>query len=111
MDSVGRVSFFRAAGRLRRIECVSIHLNVRRLIGHVDDHDVEAAWSIVQLVPREEVDCHLCKPTLLPRRDRLGAAAEVVAFARLDLDERRDLVVARDDVNFSKPRAVATRKN
>src|SRR5262245_21136505 len=97
--------------QLRRVECVSIHLNARRSIGHVDDHDVEAAWTVVQLVPREEVDCHLCKPTLLPHRDRLGAAAEVVALARLDLDEHRDILVARDDVNFSKPRAVATRKN
>ncbi|HEY1305575.1 MAG TPA: hypothetical protein VGF24_18595 [Vicinamibacterales bacterium] len=81
------------------------------MIGHIDDHDVEAAWTVVQLVPREEVDCHLCKPTLLPRRDRFGAAAEIVSLARLDLDEHRDIVVASDDVNFSKPRAVATRKN
>ncbi len=42
---------------------------------------------------------------------RLCAAAELLADPRLHFDEHRHAVNRRDDVNFSKARAVAAIKN
>src|SRR3954468_11825752 len=56
---------------------------------------------------RDVIDGHLRDATLFPRRHRLGAAAVRVAVARLHLDEYRDTVVPRHDVDLAEPRAVA----
>src|SRR3954468_15864910 len=49
-------------------------------------------------------------PMALQSGDRFGGLSELVTLARLDLDEHDHLAVARDDVNFSTPRAVAPGK-
>ena len=115
MDSVGRALFFRPGVSedvgLRGIECVSIHLNARGFTGEIDHHDIEAARTIVQAMPGEVVNRHLCNAVLLQSSDCGGAAAELAAGSRLHFDEHRHLAIASDDVNFSKASSVATRKN
>jgi len=90
---------------------VSIYLNSRPAIVHVDGDPVEAAWPIVQAMPGQIVYGHLCQAPLLPRRERFLAAAELLADPRLHFDEYRHAINGRDDVNFSKACAVASIKN
>ena len=95
----------------RGVEGVSIYLNARPAIVHVDGDHVEPARAVVQPVPGQIVYGHLREAALFPCRDRLGAAAELFADSGLDLHEHRRAGVAGDDVNFSKLRAVAAIKN
>jgi hypothetical protein len=93
------------------VECVSIYLNARPSSVHLDRDHVEAARLIVQTVPGQIVYGHLRDAPLLPRGERVGAAAELFPDARLDLDEHRRPGLAGNDVNFSKLRPVAAIKN
>jgi len=90
---------------------MSIYLNARPGIVHVDGDHVEAARPIVQAVPGQIVYGHLRQASLLPRRDGLFAAAELLADARLHFDEHRHALMRGDDVNFSKPGSVAAIEN
>ena len=78
---------------------------------HVDGDHVEAARPIVQAMPGQIVYGHLRQAPLLPRGDGLFATAELLADAGLHFHEHRHAVDRRDDVNFSKPGAVASIKN
>jgi len=90
---------------------VSIYLNARPAPFDVDGDHVEAARPIVQAMPGQIVYGHLRQSSLLPRGDRLFAAAELLAEARLDFDEHRRALMRGDDVNFSNASSVATIKN
>src|SRR5262245_63883308 len=76
----------------------------------MDRDDVEAARTVREAVAHDVVDGELRDPVLLQPRDRFGRLAELVTVARLDLDEHDRLAIARDDVNFSTPPAVAPGK-
>jgi hypothetical protein len=90
---------------------VSIYLNSWPVLLDVDGDHVEAARPIVQAMPGQIVYGHLGQASLLPCRDGLFAATEVLADARLDFHEHRHALLRRDDVNFSKAGSVATIKN
>ena len=65
-----------------------------------------------QPVARQVVDAPSTRSLpLLARRHRLGRGPELRGRPRLDLDEHDRLAVARHDVDFAMPRAVAARKN
>ena len=90
---------------------MSIYLNARPAIVHVDGDDVEPARAIVQPVPGQIVYGHLREAALFPCGDRLRTPAELFTDTGLDLHEHRRTGVAGDDVNFSKLRAIAAIKN
>ena len=90
---------------------MSIYLNARSPPLDVDGDHVEAAWPIVQAMPGQIVYGHLRQAALLPCGDRLFAAAELLADARLHFDEHRRALMRGDDVNFSNASSVATIKN
>ena len=90
---------------------MSIYLNSRPATVQVDGHHVKAARPVVQAMPGQIVYGHLGQPPLFPRRDGIGAGAELLADAGLHLDEHRHVVLGRDDVNFSKPGSVPAIKN
>jgi len=90
---------------------VSIYLNARSPPLDVDGDHVEAARPIVQAMPGQIVYGHLRQSSLLPCGDRLLAAAELLADARLHFDEHRHALMRGDDVNFSKASSVAAIKN
>ena len=90
---------------------MSIYLNTRPAPFDLDGDHVEAARPIVQAMPGQIVYGHLRQSSLLPRGDRLFAAAEPLADARLHFDEHRHALLGRDDVNFSNASSVATIKN
>jgi hypothetical protein len=96
---------------VRSVEGVSIYLNARPAIVHLDGDHVEPARTVVQPVPGQIVYGHLRDASLFPGRERLGAAAELFANSSLDLHEHRRTGIAGNDVNFSKLRAVAAIKN
>ena len=90
---------------------MSIYLNARPVTVHVDGDHIEAARPIVQAMPGQIVYGHLGQTPLLPCGDRLFAATELFTDARLHFHEHRHAIDPRDDVNFSKARAVASIKN
>jgi hypothetical protein len=90
---------------------VSIYLNTRPAPFDLDGDHVEAARPIVQAMPGQIVYGHLRQSSLLPRRDRLFTAAELLSETRLHFHEHRRPLMGRDDVNFSNASSVATIKN
>src|SRR5262245_50528227 len=83
------------------IEGVLINRHDRSAALEMNRHDVETARSIVPQrlcrIQRREPD----ETASLHARHRFRCVAKVARLARLDLDERQRLPVARDDVNFS----------
>jgi hypothetical protein len=76
-----------------------------------DRHDVEPAGVVVEAAAREKVYRHLRNPSLLRWRHRQLTSAKMPIPARLHLHEHDGIVMARDDVNFSKAGTVASSKN
>jgi hypothetical protein len=77
----------------------------------VDGDDIEAARLVESIAPREIVERHGGDAALFPRRHAFGRAAVSSRPSRFHFDEHDGVAVLRDDVNFSKPRAIPACKN
>ena len=77
----------------------------------IDRDHVEATRTIDQLVPRHVVERHPREAALLRPADGFRRAPIFFTDTSLHFDEDRRLAVARDDVDFAMPRAVAAGKN
>src|SRR5262245_52825859 len=77
----------------------------------IDRDHIEATGTIDQLVARHVVERHPREATLLRPADGFRGGPISFADPSLHFDEDRRLAVARDDVDFAMPRAVAAGKN
>src|SRR5262245_32755736 len=93
------------------IEGVLENLDRRTLRVEVDGDDVEAAASVEQIVARQVVNGDALHAAALAAGDRIGRLPELVAVARLHLDEHRGLAVAGNDVHFSIAPPIASLEN
>ena len=77
----------------------------------LDGHDVEAARAPGEATAREIVEGEQGHATTLEAGDGVDRPAELPPHARLDLDENDGGAVARDDVQFATPQAIAAGNN
>src|SRR6185503_14181540 len=73
--------------------------------------DVEAARAPGEAIAREIVEGQQRHATTLEAGDGVDRPAELPPHARLDLDEHDGRAVARDDVQFATPQAIAAGNN
>jgi hypothetical protein len=77
----------------------------------VNRDDIEAAPAIETAGPSQVVEGHRANAAPLSERHGFRGIAVPFRRSRFDLDEHDHAVVVGDDVNFSKPGAVASGKN
>ena len=108
-----RQSFFHSVymiHRFRKICCLKSVAQKRDFFAY-DGDDVEAIGVTAQVVVGNEFFGRAAQDLLLPPVHEFPRFAELPRAPRLDLDENQDVPFKGDNVQFARPRAVATRQD